>query len=942
MRENTRKYRGAGLLAAAAPIMVVTLVFLISGISPLGERLLLCSANAEWFERLCEFHGTLSSGSQGSLFYSFSRGAGTDFYRSFASGLCSPFILLTGFFPQAVLAETLSFITMLRAACAGYFSYLMLSQVCLSSDGVSQNRLSAAVFAAAYGSGSAVLLSFLAPQYADAVVFFPLVGAGLGLICRRGSGVLALVGMTLSLICAPTLWPMLVGFSVVWFSMMQAITSRCPHPHPLLRRSVVENAAVLLFCIAIAFGVSAAVLIPVFSASAELGALIVPMENVDTAKPLDALAGLLPALRPFGEDAGGAIFPVCSTTTLALLLIPVYFFDSRRGLLERQIPVFAIVGGLLCIVIPAFGMLFAAFAEPTGVLVGGGFIIAALSAAAAARTFAADTPISMYLPFTDNLRSARGRSGARVGSVLLAWALLVVMLVVTLFSNGGFDIGTVVITTVFVTAFAALAITALSGGGRRVGAYILALLLVCGECVYAGASTLSSDGLGLITADSFTQSYNHDATMRLPMTEDGRFFRIRGENVGGTNRFDQHCDYPEATRQLLSVLGISENGGHTPVTDALFGVQFVAGSQPTGSYTQVGDGESISVWRAANTLPLAFVASSEVLALNVYSANPFEAQNQLMTAIAGQERAVFADVSVADRFGTGCFISDDDAGTHIIRNEQGACVTYNLTIPADAHLYMQLADSAHTPARITVGGRELEPTTLGSVTLLGSFSRGATVNITVSVDADRVDLGGAYFALLDRTYCEAAIAELCERQTFEAVKVSGGVCRATVNLGEGQLLLTTLPWQEGWSATVDGRAVDTVCAGGAFVAVNAGAGTHTVTLTYTPPELYVSVIVSLVSLLCALVFIAATEAIRRRRENTAMMTPVPSPMPMQDYPPMPRQSLPPLPPEPDEDIYEEVFEEDPNEGLIPEMVVGHDELYDEYGYTEDDEDDFYN
>lgn len=57
----------------------------------------------------------------------------------------------------------------------------------------------------------------------------------------------------------------------------------------------------------------------------------------------------------------------------------------------------------------------------------------------------------------------------------------------------------------------------------------------------------------------------------------------------------------------------------------------------------------------------------------------------------------------------------------------------------------------------------------------------------------------------------------------------------TITAEEGQLMMTTIPDQPGWTVKVDGKKVDQLVIVDALIGVELEPGTHTVTMTYTPP-----------------------------------------------------------------------------------------------------------
>lgn len=63
----------------------------------------------------------------------------------------------------------------------------------------------------------------------------------------------------------------------------------------------------------------------------------------------------------------------------------------------------------------------------------------------------------------------------------------------------------------------------------------------------------------------------------------------------------------------------------------------------------------------------------------------------------------------------------------------------------------------------------------------------------------------------------------------------------TITAEEGQLMMTTIPDQPGWTVRVDGKKVDQLAIVDALIGVELEPGTHTVTMTYTPPGWWIGI-----------------------------------------------------------------------------------------------------
>ena len=69
------------------------------------------------------------------------------------------------------------------------------------------------------------------------------------------------------------------------------------------------------------------------------------------------------------------------------------------------------------------------------------------------------------------------------------------------------------------------------------------------------------------------------------------------------------------------------------------------------------------------------------------------------------------------------------------------------------------------------------------------------------------------------------------------LKVGKQSAKATVDAKEDQLLVTTIPYEKGWSATIDGQPVEITAFQDAFVSIKVPAGEHDIAFSYLPQGL---------------------------------------------------------------------------------------------------------
>ena len=96
--------------------------------------------------------------------------------------------------------------------------------------------------------------------------------------------------------------------------------------------------------------------------------------------------------------------------------------------------------------------------------------------------------------------------------------------------------------------------------------------------------------------------------------------------------------------------------------------------------------------------------------------------------------------------------------------------------------------------------------------------------------------------------CEARQKETC--YFFEA---RGDGFTAKIDLSKENLVFFSVPWEEGWTATVDGQPVEIERVNVAFMAVDVPAGDHVIEFHYMTPGLKTG---ALITLICVAIFVA--------------------------------------------------------------------------------------
>jgi uncharacterized membrane protein YfhO len=241
------------LRGALLPAAVFLLIFFRFGIVPFGERTLLISdLDTQYVEFMAEYRRVLLG--EGSLFWSWHAGLGMNFLALVAYYLASPFNLLLVFFPENGIPAAVSVLTVLKIGCAGAaFAFY------LRRHGGNPERSRTAVYAGCYALSAYVVGYAFNIMWLDAVIWLPLLCAGIDrMLAGDGKGSAGLTGLlALSFISQ---------FYMAWMTGVFCGLYFCAEV--MIRRISLRKIIIIAFrfavCVGIAAGLSAFLLLPTF------------------------------------------------------------------------------------------------------------------------------------------------------------------------------------------------------------------------------------------------------------------------------------------------------------------------------------------------------------------------------------------------------------------------------------------------------------------------------------------------------------------------------------------------------------------------------------------------------------------------------------------------------------------------------------------------------
>ncbi len=354
---------------------------------------------------------------------------------------------------------------------------------------------------------------------------------------------------------------------------------------------------------------------------------------------------------------------------------------------------------------------------------------------------------------------------------------------------------------------------------------------------------------------------------------DDGFYRIN-QNYGfslndgmllGYNGMSHYSStYNESINTLTSNLGLAQTHfwnsgfGSNPLLDSLFAVKYLLSQQLVPpEYTEL---QTTGMLWEENALPttsyknenaLAFIYSTPVSTLTpeVSSDNPFVNQNHLTNAIAGTNQSYFTEHEVV-----------------ISQGENGWSYTFTADSDNPVYFFMDTEEYrlSYAPASVLVNG-----TAVGnyftSETLcclyIGSFSAGQEVIIQIPDQA--LEPNAVYVAQLHMEKVTPLLSSLQEKG-IKITHQKGASIEGTITVDAGETIMTSIPYDAGWTVKIDGRKTKAAKFADTFLAIPVESGEHTISLSYVSPGFYTGIISFGISLMLSILYLLPINKIKNK------------------------------------------------------------------------------
>lgn len=850
----------------ALPIVMLGLAYTVFYLFT-KKTILICDMNSQYVNFYASVYDILKGGK--SLLYSWTAGMGINYIGLFAYYLSSPFTFLILLFQKQHLPEALLFITILK------FGLISLTFSAYSRYVFRASKRITVIFSVLYALMSYSIVYSFDLMWLDGVLFLPVILLGIEKILKENRFILFCTSLCLLFIAN-----FYISYMVGIFSFLYFIVTYLSHYS--IKQVKVFLHKILLFGLSalLAAGMAAFLVLPTyFALKSSQSDPTNPFLNVQLNFHLfdlfsKLLAGSYDTLR---NDAPGLYFglPNIYAGLLPLLLGPLFFMNKKIALKERLLYLFFMIFMVCSFDISSLNLIWHACDAPNWFPYRYSFLFSFLMIYMAHKSF-------VNLDYTKSKR------------VLVVYGGWMVILFCIYRSHYTYLAGWIIIANaLLLTGYVFLFHLSSRLEDKRATVLLGILVLVCLEVLFnSGVLSYKLNGeFGYVDRKEYDQPMMQlkENLVRRIENSDQSFFRMETvdrRTVNDPMRLGYHgiAHYSsmanKALNRFLKQLGFSspyENmtvyyTGATRITDSLLGIKYLISPEnlqdrSTGYSEFLSDG-GLTVYKNDDALPIGFLVNRNLSDMKPAENNPLQTQNDLINLATEKEgkqnpdRSCLIPLEIGSKELDNVTFSNAE-GKQVykkIENNQDGSVEFEVRVPGDCQVYTCFPPTDYSFAEAYLNnkpiGSYLHDSNFGILDL-GYHQKGERLSFKLVLKKENISIydHDAYFYGLDEASFKSAIYEL-ENGALEDIHVTDTSVSGKVDVKENNLLFTSIPFDPGWEAWVDGRKADIRKIGEAFIGIQLEKGQHEVVLEFMPEGFRLGITISvgssilLLSIIC--------------------------------------------------------------------------------------------
>ncbi len=853
------------IVAFFLPFLLMYVCFACAGVEPFGDKqILVTDLWHQYYPFLVDFQSKLQEG--GSLLWTWSSGGGTNYLALMAYYLASPLNFLSVFVPSAHLSEFLTVITCVKIGLAGLFFAQFLRITFKKRD------ITVAVFSTLYALCSFIMGYYWNVIWLDTIALLPLVVAGTVALLKDGKFKLYVISLALSVL-ANYYIGLFTCIFVLLVSIVYCIIEYKGFKNLIFNFFKMAGFSVLSLAMTAILTVPTAIALGSTHSSDNTFPTTYAINIGDTADfkgTMQAIAEVISNSVAFVEPTAKEGLPNIYCGVIALVLGLLFFTCSKIKLRERIAGGVLLLFFILSFIIRQLDFIWHGFHFPNMLPHRFSFLFSFVLIVMAYRAYQNIEHTKLY-------------------HVIIATGLMIAVIAIA----SQYQEKKAIIATAFIAALIIiwLVIYVLKVVPKQ--ALALALFIICvaeGACTaYISVKTVSltttasyplgkSDTAAMVDYIDETEAENED----LFRTEVTKYHTLNDNALIGINGISMFSSVVNrditAYMEKFGLCGWVASNRYTyqessPFTNLFFNIKYLI--SPNGVYLDkdhmalINQSGSVKLLQNLYYLPQGFMVDDDLLDFDVdfASANPFDNQNQIFRLATGLDGNLYEQLQVVTQGHTDSTVfpvTKNDYGSYSFElndTTQTPHLKFNYTAPYDgtAYAYFQCGEGESVDLMINDSTVVTNYVKRPYIMQVGSVNEGD--KISVYSNLSNVTVGSA------RVYCNMLNEELfregyekLSQSTLNCTKSTDTLIEGTIDVKEDGLFYTSISYDKGWKAYVDGEEVEITPVCDAMVAFKLDAGQHEIKLKYCPQGFVLGVIVTLLSIaLFALVIVLSTK-----------------------------------------------------------------------------------
>lgn len=871
-----------GLLIFFLPVAIMYLVYSCFGVHPYGDlSVLVLDLNGQYVS----YYEMMKDAIFGdhSLIYSWSRNLSGETLGIFGYYLASPFLWIVLLLPRTMMCGALEIMQLVKIGCCALaFAYYLRK-----SKGASNYMQ--LIFSVSYALMTYIVVQLMNPMWIDGMIWLPIIVLGIEELVDNGKMLKLILSLSIMFISNFYIGYMIGFFSAIYF--VYYIFSRPGHAiAPHFVKAGLKFAASAVISVLTA----AVVLIPVYC-SLSLGKLSFSSPDFTPENQFsifDFLTKLFPnsydTVRPEG-------LPIIACGTIIIVLIPLFFTNTRIKVKEK-----VSLGALMFVI---FGSMYLSTTD----IAWHGFQVPNWLPYRYSFTFCFIMLIMAYRAF----ENMDGVSYKQICGTAAVW--IAVLAVLNSQEHAEFYLWeTVWFSILCIVVFAFLIFLYKKYHSKTMK--VLVAVFVCLEIFENSMYTVWSIDCDVVYSKySSYQDYFIDGRHVVDMVEEAddglyrmekTFHRTVNDPMGMGFKGISHSSSTMNTPvlQFIKSLGFGMQGhytkytGATVLSDSLLGIKYLMYKPdeispsvdpkeinrqnyqnwlklPYEGYAQVlseeDTGTDISVYENPYALSIGYMASTDILDAALDSNDPMQNQEMLLQALLGD-----GSVKVFDRnygyYADTVNCTTATTGDHIMYtttvSDRDSYVELTFTVETSDPVYVFFPTIYQRQCNMWLKAESWDIDNYAfvdyfftgdyySILDLGTYEPGEQLKLRMTLANGEAIFSDVLIYQLNMEEFSKAIDTLRQGE-WQIEEHTDTYLSGTVTAKADQVLFTTIPYEPGWTITVDGVETEPVKVLDSLIAIPVSEGEHIVTMKFWPDYLTLGIIVSAVGVsLIVIVFI---------------------------------------------------------------------------------------